>query len=114
MLLEEPYFMKNKEWYYHDKKEWKYKLTNKAPKKAIESYNKFYNLLDNENTMNNDIFTTGNCFETEQIRKNLIKQLENLGYLKEKIEELIGICDEAYNKYKIPYPTVKELIKDAN
>lgn len=43
-----PYFMKNKEWYYHDIKSFRYKLTNKAPKKAIESYKKYYKDLDNE------------------------------------------------------------------
>ena len=35
-------FLKNKDWYYWDEEEWKYKLTDKAPKEAIESYNKFY------------------------------------------------------------------------
>ena len=48
MLTTEPYFMKNKEWYYHDEKEWRYKLTDKAPKKAIESYNEFYKLIDSQ------------------------------------------------------------------
>ena len=33
-----PYFMTNKEWYYYDE----YKLTDKAPKKAIESYKEYY------------------------------------------------------------------------
>lgn len=42
MLSEMPYFMTNEEWYYHDKKEWKFKLTDKAPPEAIESYKKFY------------------------------------------------------------------------
>ena len=37
-------FLKNKEWYYYDKKEKIYKLTDKAPKEAIESYNKFYKI----------------------------------------------------------------------
>ena len=42
MLQTKPYFLTNKEWYYHDDKKNKYFLTNKAPKKAVESYNKFY------------------------------------------------------------------------
>ena len=44
MIAEEPYFMKNKEWYYHDEKEWKYKLTakGKAIKKVVESYKEYY------------------------------------------------------------------------
>lgn len=37
-----PYFMKNKEWYYYDEQEEIYKLTDKAPLKAIESYKEFY------------------------------------------------------------------------
>ena len=42
MTLEKPYFMERQEWYYFDEKEFCYKLTEKAPKEAIESYNKFY------------------------------------------------------------------------
>lgn len=37
-----PYFMTNKDWYYYDEEEFKYKLTDKAPPKAVESYNEFY------------------------------------------------------------------------
>lgn len=37
-----PYFMTNEDWYYHDEEEFKYKLTNQAPQKAIDSYNEFY------------------------------------------------------------------------
>ena len=33
-----PYFLTNKEWYYYDMKTGRYKLTDKAPEKAIESY----------------------------------------------------------------------------
>jgi hypothetical protein len=48
----EPYFMKNKDWYYFDKEEWRYKLTDKATKEAIESYNKFYNnYLDEDDNL---------------------------------------------------------------
>ena len=36
-----PYFMKNKEWYYFDKKEYCIKLTDKAPEKAKQSYKEF-------------------------------------------------------------------------
>lgn len=39
-------FLQNKEWYYWDSKEWKYKLTNKAPKEAIESYKEFYKIIE--------------------------------------------------------------------
>lgn len=45
MEIKKPYFMKNKEWYYFDEKDFIYKLTNKAPKEAIESYKEFYKIL---------------------------------------------------------------------
>ena len=43
--LAEPYFMKNEEWYYHDEEEMVYKLTDKAPEKAKQSYKEFYKTL---------------------------------------------------------------------
>ena len=46
MTTEKPYFMENSEWFYFDEHEWKYKLTEKATKEAIESYNEFYALFD--------------------------------------------------------------------
>ena len=42
MTVPEPYFMKKKEWFYFDEDEFCYKLTDKAPKKARESYKEFY------------------------------------------------------------------------
>ena len=33
--------MKNKEWYYYDVKKGRYQLTDKAPKKAVESIKEF-------------------------------------------------------------------------
>lgn len=48
MILKKPYFMKNKEWYYYDTKEYKYKLTDKAPREAIESYKEFYKKIEEE------------------------------------------------------------------
>ena len=41
-IVNKPYFMNNKEWYYWEYKEWKYKLTDKASEKAVKSYNQFY------------------------------------------------------------------------
>ena len=46
MIVKKPYFLNDKEWYYYDYKEYKYKLTDKAPAKAIASYNKFYKELN--------------------------------------------------------------------
>lgn len=42
MTSKRPYFMANKDWYYFDKEEFRYKLTDKAPQEAIDSYNEFY------------------------------------------------------------------------
>jgi len=42
MDVARPYFMKNKDWYYYDEKEGIFKLTDKATKEAIESYEEFY------------------------------------------------------------------------
>lgn len=42
MRIGKPYFMKNEKWYYFDEKAFRYKLTDKAPKKAIESYKEWY------------------------------------------------------------------------
>lgn len=42
MSLEQPYFMREKAWYYFDKKSYKFYLTDKAPQKAKDSYNLFY------------------------------------------------------------------------
>ena len=46
MKIPEPYFMTNEEWFYFDEDEWRYKLTEKAPEKAMKSYEEFYEKLD--------------------------------------------------------------------
>lgn len=48
MKIQRPYFLTNKEWYYFDKKEFCYKLTDKAPKLARLSYEAFYRELNGE------------------------------------------------------------------
>lgn len=47
-IFEEPYFMKNEDWYYFDEKNCRYVLTDKAPEKAVKSYKEFYEMLENE------------------------------------------------------------------
>jgi hypothetical protein len=39
--IDMPYFLTNEEWYYEDENGI-YQLTNKAPQKAIDSYNEFF------------------------------------------------------------------------
>lgn len=39
-MIEMPYFMTNKEWYYYDGDQ--LQLTDKVPKEAIESYKEYY------------------------------------------------------------------------
>ena len=48
MKIQRPYFLTNKEWYYFDRKEFCYKLTDKAPKLARISYEAFYRELNGE------------------------------------------------------------------
>lgn len=55
MTLPEPYFMKDPKWFYFDEKEFKYMLTDKAPKEARKSYKEFYNQVyggENERSYN--------------------------------------------------------------
>lgn len=42
MIIEEPYFMTNEDWYYFDAGEGIYKIKDSAPKEAKESYKEFY------------------------------------------------------------------------
>lgn len=63
---------------------------------------------------NNEIFSMGDYFNIEYIRNELVEELKKHGYSQETIDELIKICDTAYNDYKIPYPTIDELLKDDN
>lgn len=46
MRVPEPYFLKNKEWYYFDEEEFMYKLTDKATRKARKSYKDFYKEIE--------------------------------------------------------------------
>lgn len=59
------------------------------------------------------MFSIDDCFNVEYIRNELIEELKKQRYSQEKIDEIIKICDIAYNDYKIPYPTIEELLKDA-
>lgn len=79
MLQSKPYFMENEEWYYHDKKKNKYFLTDKAPKKAVESYNEFY-----EPKL--DSFELGIL---ELAKKHLIETLKQQGKTDEEIAKEI-------------------------
>lgn len=46
VINKEPYFLSNKDWFYYDEEEFCYKLTSKATKEAIKSYEEFYNNFD--------------------------------------------------------------------
>ncbi len=70
MMLNSPYFLKNKEWYIENeelpeflggKAVRHYTLTSKAPKKAIDSYNEYYKQL----TETYDITTDGILKDTK-------------------------------------------------
>lgn len=47
-MQHEPYFMKDKSWYFFDEDNWIYKLTDKATDEAKKSYEDFYANTDNE------------------------------------------------------------------
>lgn len=51
MIANEPYFMKNKEWYFHDDEKDKYFLTSegKKNKQAVKSYQEFYTEIVDSN-----------------------------------------------------------------
>jgi len=48
IVSEKPYFLSNSEWYYFDEVDYCYKLTDKAPKDAVQSYNEFYKSLESK------------------------------------------------------------------
>ena len=46
LLKEDPYFMQNEEWYYHDNKKGMYMLTDKATEEARKSHEEFYRMIE--------------------------------------------------------------------
>ena len=52
MTIDKPYFLENEDWFYFDEEEWCYKLTDKAPQKAVESFKEFYELLESKTPKN--------------------------------------------------------------
>ena len=47
-MFDMPYFMNEEDWYEYDWEKEKYILTDKAPKEAKKSYEKFYKELEKE------------------------------------------------------------------
>lgn len=45
-MIDMPYFMENKGWYYFDYDNKRFMLTDEAPPKAKESYKEFYETLE--------------------------------------------------------------------
>ena len=89
MLQTMPYFMTNEEWYYHDDKENKYYLTDKAPKEAIESYNEFYDenidigfyhflIQDTEKSYREELRQAGKT--QEEIDAEILEWKKRIGY----------------------------------
>lgn len=86
MLQEEPYFMKNEEWYKHDDKHNKYVLTDKAPEEARKSYEKFYN------EYHYDSFDLGILMEVKERKyKKLLQQGKSEAEAKK-------VCDDWWKK----------------
>ena len=63
--------------------------------------------------MSDNIITMGDHFNVTEARKTLIAELKKRGFNQDKVDELIKMCDEAYENFKIPYPTIDEILKDA-
>ena len=87
MMQLEPYFMKNPEWYYHDKKKMKYFLTDKAPKEAVQSYKEFY-----ENTFDFTCQAVMDDFDNE-CKKDLLAS----GLPETKVNEIMKIWNSPEN-----------------
>lgn len=51
-MLDMPYFMENEEWYEFDFKQRKYVLTDKASQDARDSYEQYYQELNQTSTLN--------------------------------------------------------------
>ena len=83
MLQEQPYFMTNEEWYYHDKKKNRLFLTDKAPKKAQESYKEYYAQIDKPDP----VFYAQVIKDAEIYKRN---KLKNEGKSQEEIDKIIA------------------------
>ena len=66
-----PYFMTNKEWYTYDKKTNTYALTDKAPKKARESYEQFMEYI------NHPFFYGATPEGMDSFVENELKEIQN-------------------------------------
>ena len=56
----EPYFATNEDWYYYDEIDEMYKLTKRATKEAIKSYEEFYKELEKDDLELEKAFNIGN------------------------------------------------------
>lgn len=56
----EPYFATNEDWYYYDEIDEIYKLTKRATKEAIKSYEEFYKELEKDDLELEKAFEIGN------------------------------------------------------
>lgn len=73
ITLKEPYYFKNKDWFFHDPREGRYRLTDKATPKAIESFiddyaHYTYGLFDLPNAV--EIATEWAKHDIEDFKKN--------------------------------------------
>lgn len=78
MVMNKPYFMNKEDWFYYDEEEFfAYRLTNKAPKEAYESYKNY--LDDSLKTLQID----------EQDYDALLEELKK--FEEQKAKELFGL-----------------------
>lgn len=70
MELTKPYFLKNKNWFYYDEEEMKYKLKKDAPAEAIKSYNDYYRQIDAQYEVEEQINISGNK-KVEKVKEKM-------------------------------------------
>lgn len=83
MLLKQPYFMENEDWYYYDNKKKKFVLTEKAPLKAKQSYEEHYKELNEPDPVLYDNIM-------KDAEKSYREDLKSEGKTEEEIDKIIS------------------------
>ena len=76
----EPYYMKDKSWYYHDEEKGIDVLTPEAPPEAVKSYKEFYDALNSQNE--------GGLEEIFQLIKKMRKENKTEQEIREAINKI--------------------------
>lgn len=100
LIVERPYFLTNKKWYYYDENNYKYVLTDKASQKAKNSYNEYYNKFD-DNILDIYLDLYYNKFE------DILPLMSLKGYNEDELINIVKIClKNNRNVYEMGYLTL--------